>query len=82
MNNDRDLSKKDEADIYLALAQAALAHGCRLGPAVRRVEQVQVRALEVGRGQPVGDQDDLPVGRVLGGEELAGDWRSGRISRQ
>ena len=43
-----------------------------LGARVGRVEQVQRLALEVGRRQAVGDEHDLPVGRVLRRQELAG----------
>ena len=44
--------------------------------AVGRIEQVEVLALEMGRGQAVGDQDHLPVGRVLGGQQLPGELQA------
>ena len=58
------------------LAEPPLAHGGLLGPRVGRIEQVEVLSLEVGRGQAVGDQDDLPVGRVLAGEHLPGQLQA------
>ena len=50
----------------------AFAHRRRLGPRVGRVEQVQHLPFEVGGRQAVGDQDDLPVRRVLRRQELPG----------
>ena len=41
------------------------AHRGFFGAAVGRVEQEQLAAFEMGGRQAVGDQDDLPVRRVL-----------------
>ena len=43
---------------------------------IGRIEQVQMRALEVRGRQAVGDQDDLPVRRVLRGQELPGQLQA------
>src|SRR3712207_7772858 len=48
----------------LAGAQLPLAQRRRLGALVGRVEQVQPRALEVGRRQAVGDQEDRKSTRL------------------
>ena len=46
-----------------------LAQGRLFGARIGRIEQVEVLALEMGRGQAVGDEDHLPIGRVLGRQE-------------
>ena len=55
-----------------ALAELPFAHRRLLGARVGRVEHVQHVPFEMGRRQAVGDQDDLPVRRVLLGQELPG----------
>ena len=42
----------------------------RFGPEIGRIEQIELRSLEMGCRQAVGDQDDLAVRRVLPREEL------------
>ena len=52
------------------VAKQRFSHGCLFGPWIGRVEHVEPFTFEVRGRQSVGDQDDLSIGRVLGGQNL------------
>ena len=64
--------QEEVEDDPLAAAEGAFTHGGFLGARVGGVEHVEVRTLEVGGGEAVGDQDNLTIGSVLCREELPG----------
>ena len=46
------------------------SHRLLLGPRIGRIQKIEHLLLEMGRRKPIGDQDDLLVGRVNGREIL------------